>query len=37
MDADKTQREKVWQEVHKNATIYIEQTLEAATNETTSL
>ena len=35
MDADKTHREKARRELHKNATSYIEQILEATPHETT--
>ena len=37
MDADKTHREKVRWELHKNAMSYIEQILEATSYETTAL
>ena len=35
MDTDKTLREKAWRELHKTATNYIEQILEATPFETT--
>ena len=37
VDADKTHREKSRWELHKNATSYIEQILEAALHETTAV
>ena len=37
MDAENTYREKARRELHKNATSYIEQILEAAPHETTTV
>ena len=37
IDTDKTYRVKAEQELHKNATSYIEQILEATTHETTAV
>ena len=37
MDADKTYREKAGQNLHKNATSYMEQILEATPNKTTAV
>ena len=37
MDADKTHRDKVRWDLHKNATSYIEQILEATPHETTAV
>ena len=37
MDADKTYREKAKQELHKNATSYIEHFLEVTPDETTAV
>ena len=37
MDAEKTHEEKVWWEVHKNATSYIEQLLEATPQKATAV
>ena len=37
MDASKTHREKAWWELHKNATNYLEQILEAASHKTAAV
>ena len=37
MDADKTYREKAGQQLHKNATSYIEQVLEATCHKTATI
>ena len=37
MDADETYGEKAWRELHKNATSYIEQILEATSHETAAV
>ena len=37
MEADKTYREKARQELHKNATSYIEQILEATSQKTAAV